>query len=108
MILSLGDICLVVAFGVACLYFLSAIRVRELAIQAVHSAASSGDFQLLDQTVHIHRVSLSRDARGRWRVWRQYRFDYSLDGVERRQGYVTMLGKQRVSLVVAEPNVTLH
>ena len=51
---------------------------------------------------------MSRDRDGRWRVWRQYRFDYSLDGVARRQGFVVMLGRELQSVVVAERNATLH
>ena len=105
---TLGDILLLAAFGLLCLYFLAAVRVRELAVQAVGRASQQDDFQLLDQSVHIRRVSLSRDDSGRWRIWRQYRFDYSYDGVERRQGYVTMLGKRLHSLVVSEPATTLH
>ncbi len=108
MYFTLGEIVAVFAFGAACLYFLGSIRVRELAVQAVGRASQQDDFQLLDQSVHIRRVSLSRDDSGRWRIWRQYRFDYSYDGVERRQGYVTMLGKRLHSLVVSEPATTLH
>jgi len=108
MYFTLGEIVAVLAFGVACLYFLGSIRVRELAVQAVGRASRQDDFQLLDQAVHLRRLSLSRDGRGRWRIWRQYRFDYSYDGVERRQGFVTMLGKQLQSIVVAERAATLH
>lgn len=105
---TLGEILAVFFFGALCLYFLGAIRVRELAVQAVGRASRQDDFQLLDQTVHIRRISLSRDDTGRWRVWRQYRFDYSYDGVERRQGNVIMLGKHLQAVVVSEPARTLH
>jgi hypothetical protein len=108
MYFTLGEICVLFAFGAAGLYFFSAIRVRELAIAAVAKASRKDDFQLLDQTVHIQRMSLSRDASGRWRIWRQYRFDYSLDGVERRQGHVMMLAKQVQAVVVSEAPPTLH
>ena len=53
-------------------------------------------------------MSLSRDASGRWRIWRQYRFDYSMDGIERRQGHVMMLAKQVQAVVVSEAGPTLH
>jgi len=105
---ALGDLVLVFALALACLYFLSALRVRELAVQAVGLASRRDDFQLLDQSVHIQRLSLSRDGAGRWRIWRQYRFDYTYDGVERRQGTVIMLGRQLQSIVVSEPARTLH
>ena len=58
--------------------------------------------------MHLNRISLSRDDSGRWRIWRQYRFDYSYDGVERRQGYVIMLARQLQAVVVSERDVTLH
>jgi hypothetical protein len=105
---TLGDAVALFAFGLLCLHFLAALRVRELAVQAVGRASERDDFQLLDQSVYMRRISLSRDDNGRWRVWRQYRFDYSYDGVERRQGFVTMLGKQLQSIMVSERTPTLH
>jgi len=108
MYFSLGEVLLVILLGAAGVFFLSATRVRELALQAVTRAGRKDDFQLLDQTVQIQRISLSRDPSGRWRIWRQYRFDYSYDGAERRQGNVIMLGKLLQAVVVAEPNRVLH
>lgn len=108
MYLSFGNVLALLALVLVCLHFLSAIRVRELAVQAVGRASAQDDFQLLDQSVHLQRMSLSRDEAGRWRIWRQYRFDYSYDGVERRHGFVVMLGRQLQSIVVSERNRTLH
>jgi hypothetical protein len=108
MYFTLGEIIAVFAFGMVCLHFLGSIRVRELAVQAVGRTSRQDDFQLLDQAVHIRRMSLSRDGTGRWRIWRQYRFDYTYDGVERRQGFVIMLGKQLQSVVVSERAPTVH
>ena len=108
MYFTLGEVLVLFGFGAAGLYFFGAIRVRELAVQAVAQASKRDDFQLLDQSVHIQRLSLSRNATGRWRVWRQYRFDYSYDGVERRQGHVMMLAKKVEAVVVSERPITLH
>ena len=108
MYLSLGELLVLFLFGGAAVFFLSAIRIRELALQAVQRASKQDDFQLLDQSVHIQRLSLSRDSDGRWRVWRQYRFDYCFAGVVRQQGHVIMLGKRMQALVVAEPDRVLH
>jgi hypothetical protein len=105
---ALGDVVALLAIILLCLYFLAALRVRELAVQAVSRASKRDEFQLLDQAVHIRRLSFSRDDTGSWRVWRQYRFDYSYDGMERRQGVVIMLGKQLQSIVIAERAPTLH
>lgn len=108
MYFSLGNVAALVGLALLCLHFLSAMRVRELALQAVGRAGAQDDFQLLDQSVHLHRISLSRDDAGRWRIWRQYRFDYSYDGVERRHGFVVMLGRQLQSIMVSERTRTLH
>jgi Protein of unknown function (DUF3301) len=105
---TLGDVVALFALGMLCLHFLAAVRVRELAVQAVLRASKNDDFQLLDQSVHVQRLSMSRDETRRWRIWRQYRFDYSYDGVERLQGHVIMLGKQLQSVVVTERAPTLH
>jgi len=105
---TLGNVIALLVLVLLCLHFLSAMRVRELALQAVGLAGARDDFQLLDQSVHLQRISLSRDDTGRWRIWRQYRFDYTFDGVERRHGFVIMLGRQLQSIVVSERNRTLH
>ena len=110
MYFTLGEVLAVFVFGALCVFFLEAVRVRELAIQAVQRASTQDDFQLLDQTVHLQRMSLSRSDTGRWCIWRQYRFDYSFEGVDRRQGHVIMLGKKLQALVVSERErgPTLH
>ena len=89
-------------FCVIATYFLNATRVREFAIASVTFEGKKGNFQLLDQSVHLNKLSLSRDSNGRWKIWRQYRFDYSLEGDDRRQGYIIMLGKTRQTIVFAE------
>lgn len=108
MYLTGGEWLALAVIAVGGLYFFSAIRVRELALQAVAQASRRDNFQWLDQAVHMQRVSLSRDDSGRWRIWRQYRFDYSYDGVERRQGFVIMLGRRVQAVVVSEPERVLH
>ena len=105
---TLGEVIITLIFGVSGLFFLEATRVRELAISAVKRASEKDDFQLLDQAVHVQRLSLSRNDAGRWGIWRQYRFDYSYDGVERRQGHVIMIGKKLQAMVVSERSPTLH
>jgi hypothetical protein len=108
MFLSLGEVvvflCLV-GYGV---YLFQALRVRELALQAARRACEQDSVQLLDQTVSMRRISLSRDQAGRWRIWRQYHFEYSIDGLEREHGNVIMLGNRMQALVMADPRPTVH
>lgn len=104
MYLSIADLVVVAVIGCAGVYYFSGIRVRELAIEAVRRASRDIGFQLLDQSVAIERVSMSRDRQGRWRIWRQYRFDYSYDGLDRREGRIVMLGQRQKALLIAEPD----
>jgi hypothetical protein len=107
MILTLGDlVVLSIVAGVAW-YWFSGTRVRELAIVAARRTTAAADVQLLDQSVSLARVSMSRDKGGRWRLWRQYRFEYSRDGVSRETGQVIMLGRKLETVIVAEPP-TVH
>lgn len=108
MYFTLGEVLALLGFCALCVYFFETTRVRELAVQGVLRTSKQDDFQLLDQSVHIQRLSMSRDDTGRWRVWRQYRFDYSYDGIERRQGHVIMLGKRLQTIVVSERAQPLH
>lgn len=85
-VLWLGLLAAVVA------YFWQAQQVKELANQAALQQCQREDMQFLDGSVCLKRLSLSRDESGRWRLWRQYQFDYSEDGVQRRSGQVILLG----------------
>ncbi|MEM1403007.1 MAG: DUF3301 domain-containing protein [Pseudomonadota bacterium] len=102
MTLTLADILFVAVLGGAAWYWFSGTRVRELAIQAARRSTVTADLQLLDQTVSQAKVSLSKDKNGRWRVWRQYRFEYSRDGVNREIGQIIMLGNILQAVVIAE------
>jgi uncharacterized membrane protein len=106
--ITLGEVLALLAFVAYAVYLLKALRVRELALQAARAACAREDVQLLDENVSIRRFSLSRDGEGRWRVWRQYRFEYSFDGIEREAGHVIMLGYRTQALVMAEQGRTLH
>ena len=106
--LTFETLLILLAFGALCLHFLASIRIREIAIEAVARASQRDDFQLLDQSVHLRKLSFSRDNMGRWRLWRQYRFDYSIDGADRRHGHVIMLGKQLQAVIISDQDRTLH
>lgn len=106
MTLTLGETLVIFGFGAYAVYLFQALRIRELALIAARRACNDRGVQLLDQTVSIKRLSMSRDDQGRWRVWRQYQFEYSEEGFEREHGNVIMLGNRVHGLVMSEP--TMH
>jgi hypothetical protein len=107
MTLSVFDLLLVAVLGLGGWYWFSSTRVREIAVDAARRATKAADVQLLDQTVALARVSMSRDGSGQWRLWRQYRFEFSRDGIERETGHIIMLGRRLEAVVVTEAP-TLH
>lgn len=107
MTLTLWEVLILLAVGAYGVYLFQAIRVRELALLAARRACQESGLQLLDETVSVQRLSASRDGAGRWRIWRQYRFEYSADGYERERGHIIMLGNRVQGLVMAD-RPTLH
>jgi hypothetical protein len=73
-------------------FWMDSLRARERALAACARACAERNVQLLDQTVALSRLSLKRHPQGRVRLWRVYVFEYSTDGVDRRQGRATLFG----------------
>ena len=90
------------------LYWLDAVRSKDIARIAARKYCEIRDVQLLDQTVQQIRISMSRDTDDAWRVWRMYRFEYSLEGVERNFGTIKMLGPQVLDVVLDTDSIQIH
>ena len=91
----MNDVLVLLAVGIAALlWWQSAVRAREQAAACVESACRDAGVQWLDGTVMFRRLQLSRDASGERCLRRTYVFDYCDDGVSRRQGFVTLRGRE--------------
>jgi hypothetical protein len=64
--------------------------------------------QLLDQTVQQVKISMSRDTRDQWRIWREYRFEYTQDGEGRHEGQLTLLGQKVLRVALETFNPVIH
>ena len=71
---------------------------RERANLAALETCQRTGAQLLDGTVAFRGFRPARGPDGRLRVRRTYVFDYSQDGVTRRQGFVILLGDSLESI----------
>ena len=78
--------------------FLDGLRVREAAIRIAREACREHGLQFLDYTVQGARTRLARDATGHTRFRRTFLFEFSDDGIGRRNGSVLMLGSTLESL----------
>jgi hypothetical protein len=91
---------LAAALAIAALGWLwyDSMRARERALGAGRQACKRDGLQFLDETVQIARLRPARDREGRLVLRRTYRFEFSDDGVRRREGTVVMLGAELESL----------
>ncbi len=69
------------------------LRAREAALAAGARACREMDVQHLDQSVALRRMSLRRTPSGWLAVLRAYGFEFTTDGVGRRQGVVVVVGR---------------
>ena len=102
------EILVIILLGVLGLYWLAGMRCKEIAVVVARRECDRYDVQLLDQTVHQAKLSMSRDGRDQWRVWREYRFEYTNDGDTRSRGLVTMLGQRTVRVDMETFNSVIH
>ncbi len=88
------DFFLVLLLLGALVFWWDSLGAREAARQAGRRICQQNNLQFLDDTVAISRIRLRRDALGRSRIYREYRFEFSHSGDDRSGGMVTLLGKQ--------------
>jgi hypothetical protein len=83
------------------------LRARERANAAMRAACADQGLFFLDDTVSLQSVRPIRDDEGRIRLRRAYHFQYSDTGHNRRDGSITLLGDQVMSLELT-PGAPIH
>ena len=87
----MGNLLLLLVMGSVLLFWLTGARAREFATGLAQRYCQQRGMQFLDGTVSLARVGIRWTNAG-LRVRRMFRFDFSLEGVGRRTGYILMLG----------------
>jgi hypothetical protein len=86
-------------------YWIDTLNAREAALAAAQRACEAEGCQFLDWTVAQGRLGFDRDAGGRLKVRRVYRFEYSDTGNNRLEGSVTLLGRDVLTVRLARPSM---
>lgn len=68
-------------------------RIRERVLIKCQQLCREANLQLLDQTIALSAISIKKMRGGRLRLYRCYRFEYSINGTERLRGYVDLMGR---------------
>jgi hypothetical protein len=75
-------------------FWFDSMRARERAVVLGRQACEREGLQFLDETVLCTRTRPARDADGRVRLRRVYRFEFSDNGMNRRAGSLVLLGER--------------
>ena len=78
-------------------------RSHELAVQLTSRLCLKHDVQLLDENVALRRLGVSWPSEG-LRLKRTYRFDYTIEGTERRTGSLVLLGSRLATYQIDSPS----
>ena len=79
------------ALAALILLWLDGARARELANGLTETLCARRGLQFLDGTVALVRMGLRRTPEG-LRIRRMFRFEFSAEGLGRRQGHLLLLG----------------
>ena len=88
------EVLLLGVFGAIAWYWYAGMQVREQAIAAGHLACREAGLQFLDDSVALSRIRFARNSSGQLQFQRDYRFEFSDTGDNRRPGVVRMLGER--------------
>ncbi len=84
------------------LYWLDAMRAKELARKAGKERCNAEGVNFLDDSVVLKKLGLRRDPRSGIALYRKYLFEFSSDGSVRYRGEIELSNK-RVSTLTLEP-----
>jgi len=93
----IGPMLALVSLLTALAVWQNALKARDLARMFGHELCAKAGVQLLDQSVSLTGMGLTRNAEGNLRLRRSYRFEVSIDGRDRHRGSLTMLDGRLLS-----------
>lgn len=91
------EVALLLIFGALGWFWWDSLQKRELAVRAARMVCERAGVQFLDESVALRRMALRRDGEQRARLYREFAFEYSLQGDDRQPGRVYLLGVRLLS-----------
>lgn len=88
------EILLLGLFGAAGWYWYAGLHAREQAVAVGRRACQDAGLQFLDESVALRRLRLARNGDGQMQFQRDFHFEFSDTGDNRRPGVVRMLGER--------------
>lgn len=104
----MGEEIVFVILGLVAWFWFSSFQAKEHAIRIARRLCDRHQVQLLDQTVVQVRIRPRRDGSGRLRWLRDYRFEFTVDGEVRSEGFITLLAQRVIAAQLELEGHTLH
>jgi hypothetical protein len=92
------EVGVLIALGALGWFWLDGMRVREHAVAAGRRACEEARVQFLDDTVALAKTRFARNDYGQLQFLREYRFEFSDTGDNRRPGHVTVHGERVIAV----------
>jgi hypothetical protein len=86
------EILLLGLFGAVGWYWYAGMQAREQAIAVGRRTCNAAGLQFLDDSVALSRIRFARNGSGQLQFLRDYHFEFSDTGNNRRPGVIRMLG----------------
>jgi len=91
-LMATSGLLMLVLLGLIVWFWQNTLQARELALRVARDTCLSQQLQLLDGTVTLQRLALRRSNQGRVTLQRTFQFTYSVEGDDRRTGFIITLG----------------
>jgi hypothetical protein len=78
-------------------FWWDSLQKRELAVRAARQTCERAGVQFLDASVALRKMALRRDTNQHAKLYREFAFEYSLQGDDRQPGRVYLLGTRILS-----------
>lgn len=88
------EVLLLALFGVMAWYWYAGLHAREQAVAVGRRACAASGLQFLDDSVALRRLRLARSGEGQLQFQRDFHFEFSDTGDNRRPGVIRMLGER--------------
>jgi len=76
------------------------MRAKELARQKGRQRCDDLGLILLDDSVALKKLKLTRSNLGHVIIWRKYQFEFSSDGGQRYRGEIILSGKNLLNIIM--------
>ncbi|WP_151193569.1 DUF3301 domain-containing protein [Cysteiniphilum sp. JM-1] len=107
--MSIGVVSAVIIIVIAILIWRNSMKAREHAVYMAVKIAKQWDVQLLDDTVCLTKMRLSRQSNiGSMCLFREYAFEYSYDGVDRYKAFLQFNGNQFLQVIANDQKITVE